>query len=103
MSWQGFTSTLKKILTNPAWASVLVAIVAVVVTIAIYLLNASTSQNRPSDNKVMIYSTTDKTLTDFPSAVAGRTRILIDGKDEKNVKFYEYIVDYHGEHPLRAP
>src|SRR6266571_585972 len=102
MSWRGFTSTLKKVITNPAWASVFVAIIAVAVTIVIHLLNSSKSQNETFENKVMVYSTTDKTLTDFPSAVAGRTRILIDGKDEKNVKFYEYIIDYHGDHPLRT-
>lgn len=51
-------------------------------------------------NKVRIYLTNSKTLTDVPKTVAARTRVLIDDKDEKDVRFFEYIVDYQGNHPL---
>jgi len=34
----------------------------------------------------MIYQSSTKNLTDLPHTIAGRTRILIDGKDEKDVR-----------------
>jgi hypothetical protein len=104
MNWERITSTLKKILRDPAWASlrVLVAIVAIVSSFVIYRLSTSKPENPGNSNRVIIYSATNKNLTDFPSTVAARTRILIDGKDEKDVEFYEYVFDYQGDRPVRT-
>lgn len=73
---------------------------------AIAFSQKPTDKPRPSEPKaniLRIYSPTgNKSLTDFPNSVAARTRILIDGKDEEDVRYLVYIFLYDGERPIRT-
>jgi hypothetical protein len=105
MASQTFGSALKNILRDPAWAGVrvLVAIVAIVVSVfVVWYFRPPALDNSTKSNRVAIYKNDIKNLTDFPNTVAARTRILIDGKDERDVRFYEYIIDFQGDRPVRT-
>jgi hypothetical protein len=102
MSWK---EKLKTVLRDPAWASIR-AIIAFLALIAspFVLLYFSGQPHQPptASNKLLIYSHATKNLTDLPDALAGRTRILVDGNEEKDVRLYEYFFEFHGDRPIRT-
>jgi hypothetical protein len=97
---------LKTSLRDPAWASIraIIAFLALLASPIVlwYFSSQTTPKTSISSNKLIIYQSNTKSLTDIPNTIAGRTRILIDGKDERDVKLYEYIIDFQGDHPIRA-
>jgi len=102
MSW---TEKLKTVLRDPAWASIR-AIIAFLALIAspfvLWYFGGQTPKPTTTSNKLLIYSHTTKNLTDLPAALAGKTRILVDGKDEKDVRLYEYFFEFQGDRPIRS-
>ena len=102
---QKFSEMLKGKLRDPIWQFI-GALIALAGLFLPFILNSSTGQSTssvssPSTEKVMIYPTTRKALLNFPKVLSPRTRLLIDGKEEQDVRLFIYFVQYKGNHPLR--
>lgn len=103
MTWREFSSSVKSVLRDPAWASIRVFVAILTLFSSVFVVwyfRTPAPESSMKANNLRIYLTNSKALTDVPKTVAARTRVLIDDKEEKDVRFFEYIVDYQGDHPL---
>jgi hypothetical protein len=96
---------LKKKLRDPIWQAI-GALLALVGLFVPFFIGSSTNNSpnplsSPDSKEVMIYSTTSKSLINFPETLSARTRLFIDGKEEQDVKLYIYFIEYKGVNPLR--
>lgn len=102
MNWKNFSRNLKYKLRDPMWQFVGVVVAIVGVIIAVWLAPHPPETSAKSSRLRIYAAPGHKNLTDFPNTVAARTRILIDGKEEKDVEYFVYIFDYEGDRPIRA-
>ncbi|HEU4597140.1 MAG TPA: hypothetical protein VFS10_18560 [Pyrinomonadaceae bacterium] len=105
MTPKSLTGTFKEKLRDPIWQAV-GALIALVSLFLPFLFGASmNSSSNPAGSaesgKVMIFPTTSVSLINFPEALTERTRLLIDGKEEQDVRLYIFYVEYRGNRPLR--
>jgi hypothetical protein len=87
---------------SPVWNSIaaLAAIIGIAIPFVVgYIVGFRTKPVGP--NRLIIDSDTQKFLIEFPGSVSARTRILIDGKEEQDLRLFVYRVQYKGSKPLR--
>jgi ABC-type sugar transport system permease subunit len=103
MSWKQSKANMRKFVTDRAWQFVIGSLITLLGSIAIpivfYVLQNKTKDSQP--RQLVIEQVDHKKLTDFPNSVAGRTRILIDGKEEKDVDLFVFTFDYDSDQPAR--
>jgi hypothetical protein len=91
----------KNALRNPIWTpiGVFVAFTSLIATILLsnwFLRPAPAFRNR-----LMFSSETAKDLSDIAEPVSNRLKILIDGKEERDLRLFIFRVEYKGDQPLR--
>src|SRR5687768_7479166 len=102
-----FTAKSKNFIADRAWQFVigsLIALIAgIVIPVVFFFQQEDPKEPRdPRKNQLVIQLQDQRKLTNFPNTVAGRTKILIDGKEEKDVEFFVFTFDYVGDVPARA-
>ncbi|MDX6405023.1 MAG: hypothetical protein QOH70_2478 [Blastocatellia bacterium] len=102
MRRRNLSESLKKKLRDPAWQFVGVVIMTLALIGPIVLSSLkSSSQNELEANRLVIYLDAHNVLTDFLEPVGTRTRVLVDGKEEQDLKEFVYLLEYRGDHALR--
>ena len=102
MRRRNLSESLKKKLRDPAWQFVGVVIMTIALIGPIVLsVRKSSSQYELEASRLGIYLDTHNVLTDFLEPVGTRTRVLVDGKEEEDLKQFVYLLEYRGDHPLR--
>jgi hypothetical protein len=101
MTRKKLSSSVKKKLRDPIWQSigVFLAFISLLTTILISSLLSSPSQQSPK--RIVISSQTSQNLTDFPEPVSQRTRVLIDNKEERDLRLFVFYIEYKGNEPVR--
>lgn len=103
MSWKELKTKVRQFVTDSAWQFFIGALIALITGIAIpivfFILQNKTKDPQPK--QLVIDQVDHKKLTDFPNSVADRTRILIDGKEEKDVDLFVFTFDYDSDQPAR--
>ena len=103
MTWKELKTKVRQFVTDSAWQFALGALIALIAGIAIpivfFILQNKTKDPQP--RQLVIEQVDHKKLTDFPNSVADRTRILIDGKEEKDVDLFVFTFDYDSDQPAR--
>jgi hypothetical protein len=87
---------------SPVWNSIaaVVGIVSIAIPFVIgYMVGFRSKPVGP--NRLIVESETQKALIEFPGNVSARTRILIDGKEEQELRLFVYRVQFKGNRPLR--
>lgn len=89
-------SWLTRFLTAKQWVGV-----GVLATVALALIGFYLTKEKPRFQNRLTFSTeTSKKVIDFPESVGGRTQILIDGKEERDLRLFVFVIQYRGEVPL---
>jgi hypothetical protein len=103
MSRNTFVAKVKGFIQDRAWQFVIGSSIALIAGIVIptvfFLLRDKPEDRQPKQLSIQLKNY--KKLTDFPNTVAGRTKILIDGKEQKDVELVVYSFYYVGDGPVR--
>lgn len=87
------------IVRDPAVATLL-GVISILSAIAIAYITFPSPPPR-KDNTLRLFPESSQELTDLLSRVGSQTKVLIDGKEQKNLRLNVYLFDYDGEQPLR--
>lgn len=95
MTHQTFAVRLLKGLRDSIWqfVGVVIGILSVAVPLLLGYLRAP---EPPEMGELMIYSTARKSFTNLADTLHKPARILIDGKEEKDVRLFVYFIQYKG-------
>jgi hypothetical protein len=84
---------------DPIWQ-----FIGVIIALLPWMFNSFAGDAPPSlldSQKLMIYSTTRQAFLDFPEPLRSRTRLTLNGHEERDVRLFIYFVEYSGQQPLR--
>jgi len=94
---------ITKKLKSPAWQGVGVFVTSIGIAAPFvigYLINRWTT--KPLQSRLIIDQTITKDLIDFPTSVSSRTQLLVDGKQQKELRLFVVLVQYKGDRPMLA-
>jgi hypothetical protein len=102
MTRTNLSSSIKKKLRDPIWqfVGVILAFISLLTPLIIASLLSSPTKQIP--NRIIMSSETSKYLTDFSEPVSKRMRVLIDNKEERDLRLFVFRIEYKGNAPVRS-
>jgi hypothetical protein len=87
-----------------AWVSAIASVLSAVTGIGGFYLLYKSSPTPLSNDRLMIYATASKRMSNFSEALRPSVNILINGQEEQDVKLFIYIVEFkaNGDRALVA-
>jgi hypothetical protein len=93
---------IKKKLRDPIWQSIGVFLGFITFFSPLIIAYLVSSPTPKILNRIMITSKTSKALTDFSEPISRRLRILIDNKEERDLRLFIFLIEYKGNQPVRS-
>jgi hypothetical protein len=94
---KALSAWLKRKARSPLWQPFGVGVAILAIFIGYFI--GSRSQP-PGPNRLVISPESAKELIEFPGSVSRRTKVLIDGKEERDLRLFVFRIQYKGNRPL---
>lgn len=97
--------TIGEKLRDPIWQSVgvFIALISVMLPFILGSVNSENSgsgEESESESKLIVTQISGRDLIDFPDGIRDRTRLLIDGREAKSVKFHRFMIINQNSNPI---
>ncbi len=102
MNREKLSTNIKKKLRDPIWQFIGVILAFISLLIPLIIASLLSSPTQQIQNRIIISTETAKELTNFPEPVSKRMRIVIDGKEERDLRLFIFRIEYKGKDPLRS-